>query len=224
LNTNIEQSESPGKAAHQDAEVHSVMHAMFRGSIGFGLVSLAAFSVWAFAGKWFQRNSEMGLYGTSALVFVSLSGLLLHPLMRGPGAVVRFYIVFIPAFLAYAIVWCVAWFALRFGFGEWLGSLLGSVAFVGVMSCRMRNAQGFVQTSLIVFALNSAGYFVGGKAMLWILRPEGSALFSGLSEASLLIVSKLAWGLLYGLGFGAAIGYAFHALQKERAQPTSRGT
>jgi hypothetical protein len=203
----------------------SVYHAVIRGSVGLGLVSLAAFSVWAFGGRWFQTNSgETGLFGACALVFVAFSGLLLHPLVKGPSSLLCFYRVFIPAFLAYAIVWCIAWFAFRFGVGEWLGSLLGSAAFVGVMSWRMRNTRGLIQTSLGLFALNSAGYFLGGKMMHWILGPAGSELFSGLSKSGLLVVAKLSWGLLYGFGFGAGIGYAFHAVQNNKAQPDDGGT
>ena len=224
LNTNPHQSEFSGKIAKRYPEVPSVSHAVIRGSVGFGLVSLAAFSVWAFGGKWFQSNlGEAGLFGACAFVFVALSGLLLHPLVKGPGSLFRFYSVFIPAFLAYAIAWCIAWFALRFGPGEWLGSLLGSACFVSVMSCRMRSTRGWIQTSLILFALHSAGYFLGGKMMHWILGPAGSALFTGLSKAGLLVLAKLAWGLLYGFGFGAGIGYAFHAVQKDKAQPDDRG-
>jgi hypothetical protein len=195
---------------------------MIRGSIGFGIVGLAAFSIWAFGGKWFQNHlGETGLYGACALVFIALSGLLLHPLLGGSGSPLRFYTIFIPAFLAYAIIWCTAWFVLRFGPGEWLGSLLGTAAFVAVVSWRLRNFRGFIQTSLIVFGLNSAGYFLGGYLMHWMLSPGGSAIFSGLSKPGLLVLAKLAWGLLYGLGFGAGIGYAFHAVQKKEGRAAS---
>jgi|SRR5947207_15278349 len=217
----MQQPEPSAQVAKNDREVAGASHAIIRGSLGFGLVSLAAFSVWAFGGKWFQNNAgEAALYVACTLVFISLSGLLLHPLVKGSGSLLRFYLVFIPAFLGYAVVWCLAWFALRFGLGEWLGSLLGSAAFVGVISWRMRNAQGFIQTSLILFALNSAGYFLGGKVMHWVLGPAGSAVFIALTKAARLVVAELAWGLLYGLGFGAGIGYAFHAVQKGRAQPS----
>jgi len=196
---------------------------MARGSIGFGIVGLAAFSVWAFAGKWFQTHvGEAGLYAACAFVFIGLSGLLLHPLLRGPGALLRFYLAFIPAFLAYAVVWCAAWFLLRFGKGEWLGSVFGATAFVAVVSWRLRNFGGFVQTSFIVFGLNAVGYFLGGQIFHWVLGDTGSAMFSGLSKPNLMIVAKLAWGLLYGLGFGAGIGYAFHAVQKTKASPPGR--
>lgn len=207
--------ESPNRIVHHDSEGSRVFGAVIRGSFGFGLVSLAAFSVWAFGGKWFQNHlGEAGLYGACAVVFVALSGVALHPLVGGPSSALRFYSIFIPAFLGYTVVWCIAWFVLRFGPGEWLGSLLGSTAFVGIASWRLRNTRGLVQTSLIVFGLNCAGYFLGGRLMHWLLGPTGSAMLGGLSKPGLLILAKLAWGLVYGLGFGAGIGYAFYAVQQ----------
>ena len=87
---------------------------------------MAGFSVWAFAGRWLAAHVGMaGLYVACAIVFIALSGLTLHPLVRGPGSLVRFYKIFIPAFAAYAVAWSAAWFAFRFGLGEWLGSLAG---------------------------------------------------------------------------------------------------
>jgi hypothetical protein len=216
LTTNLQQTESPDGTLIQASEAPCVIHSMIRGSIGFGIVSLAAFSVWAFGGKWLQKHlGESGLYGACALVFLALSGLLLHPLVRGSASLRRFYAIFIPSFLGYAIVWCVAWFALRFGPGEWLGSLLGTAALVGVLSWRFQNGSRFVQTSLIVFVLHSAGYFLGGLLTHWLLAATGSALLSGLSKPGILVVAKLAWGVLYGLGFGAGIGYAFHTAQNK---------
>jgi hypothetical protein len=222
LSTNLQKSEPADTTASDDSQVSCTLHSIVRGSIGFSIVGLAAFSVWAFGGKWFQNHlGEAGMYGACALVFIALSGVLLHPLLAGSGSLFRFYGMFIPAFLAYAIVWCIAWFALRFGPGEWLGSLLGAAAFVGVISWRLHNARGLFQTSLIVFGLHSAGYFLGGQVTHWLLSPAGSTLLSGLSKPTQLIVAKLAWGLFYGLGFGAGIGYAFHAVQKKRATSTA---
>src|SRR5258708_3112341 len=77
------------------------IHAMVRGSIGFATVGLAAFYVWAAGGKWFQAHlGEAGLYSACALVFILGSGLLLHPLVLGSGSFLRFYTIFIPAFIA----------------------------------------------------------------------------------------------------------------------------
>ena len=214
----MEQSESAEGIVAGALQVPCVFHSVARGSIGFGIVGLAAFSVWAFAGKWFQTHlGDAGLYAACSLVFIGFSGLLLHPLLRGRGALHCFYLVFIPAFFAYAAVWCAAWFLLGFGKGEWIGSLFGAIAFVGVVSWRLHNFHGFLVTSLIVFGLNATGYFLGGQLLHWLLGPTGSAMFNGLSKPNLMVVAKLAWGLLYGLGFGAGIGYAFHAVQGTKA-------
>jgi hypothetical protein len=219
LSTNLKKPEPPDSIVDHDSRVPGLIHSMARGSIGFGIVGLAAFSVWAFGGKWFQSHlGEAGLYGACALVFLASSGLLLHPLLGGSRSILRFYSIFIPAFLAYAIVWCAAWFVLRFGAGEWLASLLGTAAFVGVISWRLHNARDLIQTSLVVFALHSAGYFLGGQMMHWLLTSAGSGLLSGLSRPTLLVVAKLAWGLLYGLGFGAGIGYGFHAVAMQKGR------
>lgn len=182
--------------------------------MGFALVSLAAFSVWGFGGKWFQAHTgEAGLYGVCAFVFVSTSGLVLSPLVFGPNAFWRFYEVFIPAFLAYAVVWCASWFAFHFGLGEWLGSLLGTSAFTAILAWRFRATSGLLQTIVVLFCCHTAGYLSGGRLMYWLLGPTAAAVFPGFSKLQMGVVAKLSWGLLYGFGFGAGIGYAFNKLQ-----------
>jgi hypothetical protein len=182
----------------------SKIGSILRGGIGFGIVSLAGFSVWAFGGKWLTRHfGEAGLYCGCAVVFLGSSGLLLHPLLPGPRSLPRFYKVFLPAFFAYSILWCAAWFRLRFGPGEWMGSLLGTFAFATVTAWRLRNYRGLVTTGLVLFVLHSAGYFLGGYSMQWIGGSAGSALLTGLSKSQIAATAKLSWGLLYGLGFGA---------------------
>src|SRR5690348_6542500 len=150
----------------------SAVMAMSRGAVGFAIVSLAAFFVWVAGDQWLQqRFGEPGLYAACALVFVCLSGPLLHPLVPAPGSVARFYSAFIPAFVAYAVVWSASWFLLRFGPGEWLGSFLGTAAFAGVIGWRLQCLRSFGKVMLVLFALHSAGYFVGGQLMRWELSP-----------------------------------------------------
>lgn len=180
-------------------------------------MSLVGFALWAFAGKWFYKNvGEGGLYGASALLFLGSSGFFLHPLVHGPNSIRRLYKIFVPAFFAYAGVWCAAWFALRFGPGEWLGSLFGSFAFVALTGFGFGNYRGLVRAALVMFVLHSAGYFLGGQLMYWLVGPEGREMFSSLSKAQLSAVAKLTWGLSYGLGFGAGIGYAFWIFQRKQ--------
>src|SRR4051812_23710829 len=77
-----------------------------RGSIGFMIVSVAGFAPWALAGRPLHRAiGEVGLYAVCAIVFIGLSGLLLHRLIIGPGSLGRFYRLFTVAFSGYAIAW-----------------------------------------------------------------------------------------------------------------------
>src|ERR1043166_2107355 len=66
------------------------------------------------------------------------------------------------------------------------------------------------------FPAHSLGYFTGGKLMYFLTSPTGAELFNSLTKAELGSVAELSWGLLYGLGFGAGLGYAFHVFQKPR--------
>lgn len=188
---------------------------VLQGAWRFAIVSIVGFGVWAFGGRWFRAHGgEPGLYAASTVVFVGLAGLLMHPLMRGPRRLLRFYGVFIPAFIAYAAIWCSFWFLLGYGAGEWLGSLTGTFAFVALTGWRFGNLRPVPGVSVAFFAAHSLGYFAGGKLMYFLTSPAGAELFNSLTKAELGTVAKLSWGLLYGLGFGAGLGYAFHVFQK----------
>ncbi len=215
-------SKAPDSELPENPNASGTARAMTWGAIGFALVSLAAFAVWAAGEKWLQGLlGEPGLYGACALVFICLAGVLLYPLMPGRRSVGRFYAVFIPAFVVYALVWSACWFFLRFGLGEWLASLLGTSAFVAMVGWRLNCFRSFGKVSLIVFGLHSAGYFIGGQLMRWVLSAAGSDWLHGLPKMQLATLAKLSWGLAYGLGFGAGIGYVFHAFQAKRATVTA---
>jgi hypothetical protein len=190
----------------------TVTRSVLIGTFGFALVSLAGFSVWAFAGQWFyQTVGEAGLYAVSAVVFVGVAGLLLNPLVEGGHRIWRFYKAFVPAFLAYSIVWSLCWFLLKSGKGEWLGSFLGCVAFAWLLGRSLGSTQELWKVILVLFAGHSAGYFLGGIVFVSKSIPD---LLQGLSRQQIGLIRKMLWGLLYGLGFGAGIGYAFYAFQR----------
>jgi hypothetical protein len=175
---------------------------MLVGALAFAVTSIAAFSVWAYGAGWFaSHGGELAMYAGCAAVFVLLSGLLLRPLINGPARVAGIYKTFIPAFLAYAVAWCVAWIVLRDRTGEWLGSAAGSLAFAAVLALMFRNGRALLPVAVAVFVLHSAGYFAGGVIYDDFLHmPRG----------------RLLWGLAYGLGFGAGIGYAYWAVQRKQ--------
>lgn len=181
----------------------NLTHSILRGGIGFAVVSVAAFAVWAFGDRAFTRlGGEAGLYAACTVVFVALSGLLLHRLVAGPGSLGRFYRIFIPAFVAYAVAWCAGWFALGMGAGEWLGSAAGSAVFAGVVAWSLGNARAWPLGALVLFIAHSAGYFLGGE----MYYPSDRQ-----------VMAKLLWGLVYGLGFGAGIGFVFWLAQRKAA-------
>lgn len=165
-----------------------------RGSLGFGAVGVAAFAVWAFAGRTF--GSEALMYAAVAAVFLAGTGLLLHPLA---GSVRRFYGTFVPAFLAYAVVWSAVWFAGGKRLHEWAASAAGCAAFAAVLS--WRSPSRILSLAAALFLAHSAGYFLGGD------------LYSAMGGST---AGKLLWGLCYGLGFGAGIGHAYGALASRR--------
>ena len=109
--------------------IPTLRESLWRGTIGFTLVSLAGFAPWVLAGRWFYRNvGEAGLYAVCALVFIGSSGVLLHRLIIGPGSLVRFYKIFSLSFLAYAVAWTIGWMLLGGLVGSAVGLLAGAAA------------------------------------------------------------------------------------------------
>jgi len=194
---------------------------VLRGMIGFTVVSLGGFAPWVLAGRWFNRTlGEIGLYVACALVFIGLSGPLLHRLIIGPGSLSRCYKLFTLAFLAYAMAWTTAWMGLARPSGGVIAGIMGAVA--GIVAMGTILALGFKATNSllkVIVALligNIVGYFIGEGAYYGInAMKEGNAIGLVLERQTRSILSKTAWGLCYGLGFGAGIGFAFHACQSE---------
>jgi len=187
----------------------SLARDVLQGALGFALVSLAAFSVWAFAGGWFRgHGGELAMYGAIAVIFLGLSGLALGGLA---GGAVRFYQAFLPAFFVYSVVWCIAWFGLPDKRGEWLGSILGGVVFTLISFKILGGKRGLLGAALVFVVLHSAGYFAGDWAMHGYWQDEGRrAQYLWLTHRGFAALAKLSWGLCYGLGFGAGIGWVFH--------------
>ncbi|MBL7649519.1 MAG: hypothetical protein JNK74_25360 [Candidatus Hydrogenedentes bacterium] len=203
------------QASGLPARVPTLRGSLLRGALGFILVSIAGFAPWAVAGGWFYRHmGEAGMYIACALVFMGTAGLLMHRLIIGPGSLIRFYLLFTPAFGVYSVAWIVGWMTLRGHLGGIVGLLAGT-ALMGVMIAQAFDARR--QTFKVIaalFVLNSAGYFFGGVVEGALLHMEG---FPG-SDMAQAIVAKSSWGVFYGAGLGAGLGWAFYLCQgKTRA-------
>lgn len=198
------------------AATGSSSRAILRGALGFGLVSLIAFSVWAFGGGWFRgRGGEPAMYAAIAAVFVVLTGVLMHPLVQGPKKLLRFYQAFVPAFLVYAVVWSGFWFWLKYGAGEWLGAGVGSIAFVAYTAWRFGSWRAFWLVTVLFFVMHTAGYFAGGWSMAKLMALARQDPVPFLDKPKLMMLAKMSWGLFYGLGFGAGLGYVYHSVQRK---------
>ena len=189
-----------------------------RGIVGFTIVSVAGFVPWAVFGHWFHRVAgEAGMYLACAVVFIGLSGLLMHRLILGPGSLARFYKLFSGAFAVYSVAWIVGWMTLRGHAGGLAGLFAGTLAMGWIFVHAFAARGAFVKVATALFVLNALGYFVGG----WI---EGgvmglktiSILGATVPKKTQLQTAMLLWGVCYGLGFGAGLGLAFHFCQ-ERA-------
>jgi len=198
------------RASGESARVPTLGGSLLRGTLGFILVSIAGFAPWAVAGGWFYRHmGEAGMYVACALVFIGTAGLLLHRLIIGPGSLSRSYLIFAPSFGAYSVAWIIGWMALGGHPGSVLGLLAGT-ALMGWMLARAFDSGGeTLKVIAALFVLNSAGYFFGGVVEGALLRLEGLPV-SGMAQA---IIAKSLWGVFYGAGLGAGLGWAFYLCQ-----------
>src|SRR5207244_8585566 len=129
-----------------------------RGMLGFTIVSMAGFAPWALAGRWLSGNiGEAGMYGACALVFIGVSGPLLHHLIIGPGSLKRFYQLFSLTFAAYSVAWIAGWMLLRGHAGGLVGLLAGTTV-MGWMLARAFDATGVtMKVILVLFIFNALG-------------------------------------------------------------------
>lgn len=203
------------RASGQPLQVPTLVASLLRGVLGFILVSVLGFAPWAVAGGWiYERIGEAGLYAVCALVFIGTAGLLMHRLIIGPGSLPRFCLLFAPAFAAYSAAWIVGWMALKGHPGSVVGLLAGTTL-MGWMLARAFDARReAIKVIAALFVLNANGYFAGGLLEGALMHAEGIPLSSQAQG----VLARLSWGLCYGAGLGAGLGWAFYLCQtKTRA-------
>lgn len=175
---------------------NSLPRALLIGTGGFTLASLIVYSFWALGGRAVERAvGEAGFFAACAVLFVVLGAALLKPL--APISFPRFVMIYGGAFLGYALCWCLGWFLVRGRPGEWLGGFAGSLVFCSVLAAAFRAWRSLAVSTLVLFVGHAAGYFLGGVA-----------------HARVSVLPQIAWGLFYGLGTGAGIGFAFYNAQR----------
>lgn len=177
------------------------------GAISFCLASLIVFATVAFGERWMYRHLGLtGAYVCWTLLFIALGGGVLSRLVIGPGRLVRFYVLFSVAFLAYAIGWTGAYFTMPNRAGEWLGSIAGAVLMGAVLAWAFSAMRDALKIIAVLFVGNSAGYFLGDFLNNTLHGKAG----------------MLAWGVAYGLGLGAGLGSALCVAQSSVGEQLNR--
>ena len=148
------------------------------------VVSLAAFAPWYF------QLGGLSMYVACTLIFLVGSGLVLHRLIMGPGALRRFYALFGLAFLGYALAWISCYVGAR-EVSRWvvLALILGWLGWAVVLTARALR-QREVETDLP--GLGSAfAYLATGGAFLWfalqVRRPDTLGLLLGTTFMGILL-------------------------------------
>ena len=180
--------------------MNALTRSAIQGGLGFGLASLLVFATVAFGERWMYTHLGLwGAYLTWTALFIGLGGGVLLPLVSAPWRGGRFVGLFALAFFLYAVGWGAAYFAQPNRLGEWLGSLLGSVAMgqAFVVGFKVRKAP--FRLAAILFLANSVGYFVGSVLNDAFARPTGMLL----------------WGGIYGACLGAGLGAVLFLAPKQ---------
>ncbi|HEY1169766.1 MAG TPA: hypothetical protein VGH19_00225 [Verrucomicrobiae bacterium] len=199
---------------------------VFQATWRFTITSLVVFGLWALGGSWFYKNlGEGGFYLVCAIVFIGLSGLLLHGLVAHRITLAKFYSAFTLAFMTYSILWSAAWFILRGKTGEWVGSIIGPAALAALLLRQTNTHPASILLLFGVIVLHSLGYFAGDSLYHWVKSPSGIETLSSLSKTDRFKLGAMLWGFAYGLGLGSALGLILHQIAtqppREKLPPAS---
>jgi len=174
------------------------------------MVAVASFCCWAFNLRLFP--SEVGLYISCAVVFFGLGGISLFPATgkSGAGNALKLAISFAIGFSIYATIWSLCWFGLKNTFGEVAGSALGLLAFVVVLKKTSQINENIFSALTIVFFWHTTGYYTGDFLHYSLLGRNPLPLNLFESKETTVVVSRLAWGVFYGLGLGLGLSQILH--------------
>jgi len=171
------------KASGQPVHLPTLGESALRGMFGFALVSLGGFAPWVFVGRWFYRNTgEVGLYAVCALVFIGLSGVLLHRLIIGSSSLLRFYQLFSLAFVGYAVAWTFGWMVVRGVTGSMVGALADMAVMSGILVMDWVSARASASRFIFVRPKGATFFNLRNNELRMLKRPEGRVPETGLDS------------------------------------------
>jgi hypothetical protein len=172
----------------------SLPFSIIYGGVSLGLVSVLAYSVWAY-----RLISGAGpMYAAIAAIYIGLGGFALSRLLIPPRGAARFAAVFAIAFLIYALLWCAFWFGCKGKYhADLWGSVVGLAAMLLVLRGAFHSSREFLPIFAVLFTFHTLGYYAGD-----VLHTLGDRT-----------TGRLLWGAAHGVGFGAGIGYVLFQCQ-----------
>ena len=178
----------------------TLKQSVFTGTIGFTIVSLLMFGVWAMAAQWMYENLGAKMfYALLGIGFMAGGGGAFAPLLIGNN-LGRFYALYISSFFVYATVWMVSWFTLKAP-GEWLATVFGP-GLMGALFVLVFGASAqLIRVCATLIVGHTLGYFIGEWLFYW------EPLYNR--------YGMMLWGLTYGIGFGSAIAAALYWCQTD---------
>jgi len=172
------------------------------GTLGFMIVGVAAFSLWAFGGNNLgQALGPVGFYSSIALMLLGGGALVLKPIVIGRN-LGRFATAFAVGFALLSAAW-VAGDLLRLPYriGEFGGVVIGSVLLAGTLATVYRAGPQFPRCAGSLALAHFGGYVIADR------------LFA--LEALQNQMGMLLWGLIYGAGLGLGISTVLYRCQQE---------
>lgn len=170
-------------------------YSMLYGGVALALVSVAAYSIWAFR----LIPGTAAMYTAIAVVYIGLLGVTLSRLVAGRNVLARVAGLLALAFAAYAAIWCLFWFGLR---GKHHADLYGAAVGLALMTWMVQRTFGrsgnFFAAWAVLFACHTVGYTLGDDLYALVRGSTG----------------RLLWGAAHGAGFGVGLGYLLHDSQR----------
>ena len=188
------------QAAGRPVLLPNLRQSLVVGTVGFTIVSVVAFAVWALGGRTISRAlGTGGFYTAVALVFLAGGGRAFRAILIGEN-LGRFYPLFVAGFALYAGAWIAGSLMFK-STGEWLGAAIGPLPMALLFCGAFRAWPQFFRCALLLVGCHFAGYFTADR------------LFQ--IEALKNQWGMLVWGLVYGIGFGAGLSLTLYHCQSE---------
>ncbi len=172
------------------------------GTIGFMIVGVVAFSLWAFGGRTLGRTlGSVGFYSLIALVLFAGGALVLKPIVIGRN-LGRFAVAFAGGFALLSAAWMVGDRSqLPNRLGEFGGVIVGSILLAGSLVAAYGAWRQLIGSACVLAIAHFGAYLLAD----FIFSLESLKNQFGM----------LLWGLIYGAGLGFGISVTLFFCQTE---------